>query len=501
MINVGSGIASQMVLVIVGIILLPYAMWRLGITAYGVYELAASIIVFLQFLQLGMSPTIIRFCNQSIATNDYDLLRKISSTAQLVLGVLGLVGMFGVVALTPFFLGFYGISKELHSQTIGLLCCMSLAFLVRMLLIVPNGLILGNNRYDLTNGVEIAANVLRLALVVGVFETFGPSVFVFGLCILSTQLFRLVACFFLAIRLNGSSVLFSTRHVDFNTLRSITGFSLLMFVNSVALYMVMQLPILIIGKTLGVEYVALLAPAKLLASTLSGVLVKICTPLVSVASQLKAKNRFEDFGRWTISIAAMVSLIGLGLALPFCTYGDRILQLWVGAEVAAIWVMVAIFVLGAVVAQTAGVIHYMALGSADMRPAVYSQIAVGCIASIGVTVGTIYCEWGLLYSVCFLLGCRVLRNLLVLTLAYSKHLNYDVLQFLRLVYMRPFIALLFACAVAWGGRKIWQSDSVFATGFGLTITLAVYVCLAIMLMPPTIKKRLHQFWSLKFNST
>ena len=70
-INAVSGWVAQLVFAGIGFILLPYCINRLGEQGYGIYQLARSALVFFMFLQLGMGPSLVRFCAQAVAKNDF----------------------------------------------------------------------------------------------------------------------------------------------------------------------------------------------------------------------------------------------------------------------------------------------------------------------------------------------------------------------------------------------------------------------------------------------
>ena len=169
-INAASGWAAQLVFAGVGFILLPYCIARLGVQGFGIYQIARSVLVFFMFLQLGMGPTLVRFCAQSIAKNDLEQIKKISSAAQLLLGGLGLFAALLCLGLIPVFIRFYEIPTEFVGETQGLLVCMALSLFFNMMLIVPQGLVFGANRYDLVSVVDICGHVLRLILIIVLFE-------------------------------------------------------------------------------------------------------------------------------------------------------------------------------------------------------------------------------------------------------------------------------------------------------------------------------------------
>ncbi len=485
--NVGSGMIAQVVFFVVGMILLPYVMRHLGVEAYGVYELAASAIAFFNILQLGIAPGLMRFYSQAIAANDREAIRKISGAAQLALGGLGLIGSISIIVMIPFFMDFYNIPEVLRHDTVGLIICMSISFVTNMIFIVPNSLIIGNNRCDVSNGIEIAANLWRLVSVICTFELVGPTILVLGVCLLSAQIFRLIAFLAFAIKFTGHRAIISRKSIDLVTLRSLAGFSLLMFVNTIAFFMVMQCPSLIVGKTMGVKYVTLLAPAKLLGNAIASFITKASNPLVPIASQFKENKECARLGRWAISVATIIFLIGLGILLPLVIYGEKIVGLWLSSEFGSAWTIIVIFALGAVVSQVASVLHYLALGGGGMKPVVFSQVVVGVVISIGIAVGTTYGGWSLISVASYVLACRVIRNMFYLTIAYSKQLNYNILQFFRQVYLEPLILFSVVALLGMLMRYFWLFESTISLVAGVLMVFCMYTALAFLISPATAK--------------
>ena len=195
-INTTSGWLAQGSLIVTGIILIPYAISSMGKQEYGFFQLGRSGLDVLVFLKLGMAPTLVRFCSQAIAAKDKDQIATISSTAQLILGGLGFVGMLIGMSLIPLFVSFFEVPSSLVFETIGLLICMTVSLLINFLFIVPNGFVCGANRHDAANYLNTVCNFMRLGLVVCVFELIRPSLLLFGLVILTMQLVRLLGIFF-----------------------------------------------------------------------------------------------------------------------------------------------------------------------------------------------------------------------------------------------------------------------------------------------------------------
>lgn len=497
--NAGSGALKQLVFAGVGFILMPYAIWRLGSEAYGVYQLAASALAFFMLLQLGMGPTLVRYYARSIAEKDTDTLQMVSSTAQCVLGGLGLIGMVVAIVLIPTFLAFYSVPSDMTFETSGLLVCMAIALLVNLLQIVPNGLLMGSSRHDLVNGADMACNLLRLGFIVAAFEVIGPSVLTLGVCILIPQLLRLMVSFFFASRVVGMNILFRPACVRTEILKSLLGFSSLNIVNSTAYSAVLQGPVLIIGKVLGEEAVTFYAPAVLIARTMRSVLGQVVTPLVPLASEAAAQKKNTLLGKWAVDISTFVAICGFAIVTIFWVFGEELIGLWLGHERAWTWMIIAVAVTGHSLLPTQGVNYWLALGGGDIKPTVISQVMLAVTVVTGVSIGMYFWSWGLMMVSVFTTICMCFRSIGLLAFAYSRQFNYDYSTYIYKVYIKPAVAFGLCLAVSWWLKSLVFSFSMVWASISLAILLILgYMVIGWLCVPVSIKRPIMQALTRKF---
>lgn len=491
-INAGSGFIAQFAAAGIGVILLPYAIWRLGDEAYGLFQLARSALVFFMFLRMGMGPTLVRFCAKAIANKDHEDIHKISSSAQLILGVLGFIGMAGVVIMIPFFLRIYNVPEELKPETIGLLLCMATSLFLNMVFIVPSGLLLGCNRYDVANGIEITAHLLRLALIIACFELIGPSIWLMGLCMFLTQFFRFTLLFAFAYKYLGKVVFFSAKAVNRESLKSLFSFGALNLINTIAIYFVIQGPILIIGAapSLGPEAVTLFSPAILIATSLQGFLGQMSRPLVPLASKAQADGNTRRLGQMTIQVAGIIVSIGLLIVLPLTIYGKEIIGLWLGQEKSYLWLLIAVMAVGIVISRSAAALSYIALGGGSILPEVYSQVVLGVITFTGVAIGAMVFHWNLLFIGIFMTILRCLRCAVYLPWAYRKAFSFSMSEYVTKVLIKP-ILIFFVILVAGRLLRVSEFDGNYFELIGQSIILFVLYGVAVFLLvlPESIKSK------------
>ena len=488
--NAATGWGNQVVTVLVGFVSLPYCILQLGEQSYGIYQLGASALVFFGILQLGMGPTLIRYYARAIAENDQKKIRQVSSTGLAMLGCLGILGAVLSLVSIPFFIHFYRIPQTLIWETTGLLVCLSLSLFLRMIMPAITGMLLGANRYDVSNSVMTFGQLLRFGLMIAFFELLHPSIFYFGLAILISQFVQVVLNFVFCLKLVGRSILFSFRQIHRATFRSMLNFSSLNLINSIAETTALQGPVLIIGKMFGEEMVTAFAPALVIAGAMRGFLAQIPRPLVPLASrEIKNENRIENLGRLSLKIGTVVAFVGFGVAIPFCAFGHELLSFWLGTDLAWTWPVVAIMATVIAIANIQSTNYFLALGCGSIAPIVFSQIFEAAVVLVGTILGIVLFGWELLGIVVFIGLCYFVRGVLYLAYAYSRQFSYSYAGCLLQVYGKP--ALVGGVSVAFGllVKNLFYPDNLVFLGMEIILTGLVYAVIGWMFVFPSDVKK------------
>ena len=438
--NTCSGWVAQLSAAAVGFIILPYNLQYLGKDVYGISVIAVTVIAMLQFLNLGMGPALLRFFSQAIAKNDKDELEKISSTSQLILGGLGVIGAVVIFAGIPWFLRFYEIAPENHHETKVLLFCLAISFFLSFHSMVFTGIVLASNRYDAINLNGVISSWLRMGLLVIFYNVFIPSLIWLGAAILISGIYSYLTVIGLSFHNQGKAILFSAKKVTLSWLPVLFSFSFLSLINSVFFSASIHVPLLIIGKTLGKETATLFYPAILVATYLFSILAQICNPLTPIAAQDQVNAGGKNIGRWAILFGQIISCVGYGCIFAAVVFMPDVLRIWLGNDFVDMSLTVTVLTIGVVYASIQGVNYNLALGANTIAPIAYSSVVMAILTSLGALLGTLYWNWGLLEVALCITIVRVLRNTFFLSWIYSKIFNYSFRDYFFKVYIKPAMA-------------------------------------------------------------
>ena len=435
--NVGSGWLAQTSAAIVGFIMLPYNLSHLGHEVYGISVLAVSAIAMLDFLSLGMGPALLRFFSQAIAKNDKVEITSLSSTSQLILGGLGLLGCLIILAGIPWFLQFYEIAPAHHHETVILLICLAVIFFQRFHTMVFANIVMASQRFDLVNFNSIVTSWLRLALLIFFYTMFNSSLAELGLATVLANTFNYLLTIAFSLQQQGKSVLFSPRQVTLSCLPTLFSFSALTLVNTIFFAASIQLPVMIIGKTLGKEMAAFFAPAVLVATYFSSIMGQIAGPLTPLASRDLVQNQGKNIGRWATLLGQVIAAVGYGCIFLSILFMPDILRLWLGAGFTWMSATVTILLTGIVYAQIQVINYNLALGASTIAPVAYSSVVMAILTSLGTLLGTMYWYWGLLQIAVCITTVRILRNTFFLAGMYSRLFHYSFVDYFFKVYIKP----------------------------------------------------------------
>ena len=462
--NACSGWLAQLSAAIVGFVMLPYNLKHLGKELYAINVLAVSAIAMMQFLNLGMGPALLRFFAQAITRKDQREIKVLSSTAQLILGTLGLVGALVIVAAIPWFHRFYEVPVEFRRGAGILLLCMAGSFFMEFHGMVFQSIVLANNRYDLVNIQKITSSWLRFLLLVIFYNVFTPSLAFLGLALLLGGVYNYVALIAMSLRESGSAVFFSFSCVRLARLPELFSFSVLTMIQSVFFSASIQVPFLILGKTLGKESATLFTPAMLIATYLSVFLWQIASPLTPLAARDRVQTGGDNIGRWALSFGQIVACAGYGCIFASIAFMPDILRIWLGNDFVAVAVVVTVVAVGNVYSSIQSVNYSLALGSSTIAPVAYSSVVMAFLTSLGTLLGTLWWNWGLWEIAICMTVVRVLRNTFFLSWVYSRLFKYSFRRYFFRVYIQPAIGGIVLLAVVLTVKRQFPN---FSPGFML----------------------------------
>jgi O-antigen/teichoic acid export membrane protein len=327
-----NGLGSAMGIV-VGLLLTPFMIDRLGLTAYGVWALALTLTFsggYASLADLGVEGATVRYVAEATADEDLDAVSRTVSTTLLLFCAIAAVLAPAAVALAHPFVSLFGVPHHLRGAATLCFALVAgqLAFELPARAFVA--VLEGTQRFVVYQGVELARALLQAALYVLVLLE-GWGIAALGGALAASSMCMLVTYGLLAHRaVPGLRV--SPLHARRAELRRIVRFGGGVFTLRLVGTVYRQMDKVIVGIALGPGAVALYEIANkvnLAAATMASVSVSAVVPAAAFVRRNAALLR-DMFVRG--------SCYATGASLPFAVAGfifaKPLLVSWIGPQAA-----------------------------------------------------------------------------------------------------------------------------------------------------------------------
>jgi O-antigen/teichoic acid export membrane protein len=331
--NVSTRYLAYLIDALIGLVMLPFNLAHLGMTAYGLWVVTSSITIYFSMLDLGYGGALVRFVAEYRAKRDREALNEVLSTLSVIYTGIAIVTYAMVMLLAFNLTSIVKVSPEQVTTSRLLLLIIGANVALRFIFGVYGGVIVGFQRYHLNNLTSIVTSIaVALVNVLVLLSGYGIVELV-----AATTAVRVLAL--LVYRINAHRV-FPGLSIDWRRfrrarLREVTGFSVFMLLLDGAYKLNYSSDVLVIGAFVGAPAVALWSPAQRLTEVmlrLSNQLSEALFPIVvdCDASQSAQRLRMVFLQGTRLSLATVVPIAG-GTAL----LAAPLLTAWLGRSFSA----------------------------------------------------------------------------------------------------------------------------------------------------------------------
>jgi membrane protein EpsK len=329
--NLAANIAYFIASIIVGILLVPYFVDTLGVAAYGLIPLTASVTGYVAIVVQSLNIAVTRFLTVDLQREDFTAANHTFNTAFFGLSAVILLMVPVVVAIAYFIPTIFNVPAGQESGSIILFLGVCGALLLRAWSGNFTVQLFAYNRLDLQNLVNLANLLVQTGLIVFFFALFGPNLALVGGAYLAGAAIASAVSIILAKRV-CPHLRVSIHAFDRSRVRNLSSLGGWVIVNQIGALLFVQIDLIVVnllfGATPAGEYAIALQWVVLLRSV-AGVLSEVLSPMILT---YYARDEIETLIR---VVTSAVKLMGLSMALPIgliCGFAPHLLTLWVGQE-------------------------------------------------------------------------------------------------------------------------------------------------------------------------
>jgi len=376
--NIFSNWGSYALATLVSFFISPYIVRKLGVTGYGVWTLILSLTGYLGLLDLGVRGAVTRYVAKFYAQAKHERSSHVASSAMVIFATAGMVAVLASAILAGFVVGHLRIPVQYQGAARLVLILIGLNIAASLINGVYGGILVGLQRFDLTNSIDVALNLVRAGATVYVLHE-GFGIITLACLQLGFTLARWTASAALVRRLYPE-LRIRVSLADRPGLKLIFSFSVFSFLLQLSGSLIYATDNVVIGAYLGVAAVTFFSIAGNLADYTRAIVGGISQTMTPLASSTEATSSQEQVQKIVLFGGRIGSMAVLPIAVTFMLRGASFIGLWMGPEYVeqsgkVLWILSWTLLFWAANSVTAGSL----LGMSKHRPLVPALMAEGVL--------------------------------------------------------------------------------------------------------------------------
>ncbi|PWB75860.1 hypothetical protein C3F09_01745 [candidate division GN15 bacterium] len=361
--------------ILIGFLFVPFITATLGSERYGIWVIAFQIIGYFILFDVGLERAVIKFVAQFSARREFAAVTRVLSTAgslYLMLGAAALVTswLFGFL-----FFDVFKAPPAVIQEGRGAFYLLGLLVAVRLCFSPWTGTVVGLQRSDIVNALDIGEEVLRIALLVTVLSL-RLSLTWLAAAVLGAGMIRQLSTV-LWLRVRHPEITPNRSAVDPATRRELFHYAGISFAITLAWLVVFGTDMALLGLMASTAAAGLYAPAANLMLYLRNAVNAAGTPLAPAVASLDSRDLGDTVRDAYLRGIKYTAFGAVFLAVGVLQYATPFVELWLRPEFE----------------DTSGVMVILAIGSAFFLPQIignavlfglekhrYLLIALGCEA-------------------------------------------------------------------------------------------------------------------------
>jgi O-antigen/teichoic acid export membrane protein len=313
---------------IIGFVLTPYVIRKLGSEGYGIWTLLFSLISYYGLLDLGMRSAVVYYSAQYRARKELEKINQVISSIGFFYSLMSLVIIaVSLVAARPFARSL-DVSPERRAELPVLLIVTSVSWLVSQP--VFSATLEGFQRFDLSSRIYILTSAMRAVSSLTILWM-GFGLIALTVNYLAIQLISSVASY-LAVRKCFPELELSKRHIQMPMLKTMLSYGVHTFIAYIGMQFLTNGAGLIAGwmqSPVVAGYLNL--PLRLLQQS-SDIIARVGTVSSSKGTELSTHGKTESVLRLGILSNRYCCALYAPVAIFLIVYGTPLIRRWVSAE-------------------------------------------------------------------------------------------------------------------------------------------------------------------------
>ncbi|WP_162303788.1 oligosaccharide flippase family protein [Paracnuella aquatica] len=467
---------------------------------YGLSTILFQIVSYLSLLDFGLGAAVSRFL-ATTRGNDEDAqhnMNKIISTAFYIYTALGVLVLIIGLSFAPMIPRFFDMKPELHGVAVSIGYTLSIFIALQFPLKVFSSIFFAHQRLVLSNTMSFIVNMLNQILPI-VFLAFGLGLWSFvmtniiGTLISVTVTLILLRKFYPYLRIR-------IKLFDRELVRKLFSFGFYMFLNVIAVYLIMFTDRFFIGTLVSLSVVTMYMLTAKIPEICRDLIFRITDNTYPALVEISEKENRDRFVRVHQKLLLITTACVMVAAFMILILNEWFMELWVGASFFA-GTEILLLTLGLMILHCILHVSSVCLNSAGIVKGFTLVSVVEAAFNVGLTfwLGKMYGIQGILWATII---ASALTSLWYVPRTAVKYMNISMMDYL----WKPLLLPLFA--VGSFGTLVYMASNYLMKGMPVTwinliaigtvtgLLFALFIWFAFLkkeiveFMPDSIKRKL-----------
>ncbi len=317
--------------ILVGIVVTPYVIHRLGVAEFGIVILVGTIMSFLGYLDLGLGLALTKYAAEYKAQGNISGFAVLLGSVRSLVYINGVLGLLIFLAIGQWLLPVFHIPEQSRGHMFIVFLLGGLTFLFNSMNSAAVGVVTATQRFDLITKINIANLVLtNILTVLAVYA--GYQVKAIMAINLLISIFVFVLYNILERKLFNNEVL--NFNWDWAEIKKAYRFGILSFITSLSAGALVFLDRLIIPIFINPTFLSYYSLPGNVALKTTGITNSLSAMLFPMASALQGAGENERMQQIYARAFRNLSIIAAGITTGIILFSRHILTFWLGSDFA-----------------------------------------------------------------------------------------------------------------------------------------------------------------------
>lgn len=446
---------------VIGFIMAPFLIHRLGNSYYGLWIILQSFVGYLGILDIGIKPALVKYVAEFNAQKKFKRLSQYVNTCFFMYLLIGIVTLALVIVLSNYLPFLINVSIDMRMVTETLVIIVGVQIALSFPFSIFSGMLPGLQRYDLDRTIRLSFRIANAILVI-MFLSHGYGIISLAFIGLATSLSSDIT-YSIVVRKLCPYVRITYKNFKRSDLRVIFNYSVTSFVVVISWRILFWTDSIVIGHFKSAAVVTYYAIASNLIRYFRDFLFGFSYVFTPAISEMKALEHTDKVRKTVLEGTRAASMIVFPIAIFLIVCGDKFISLWIGSGYEESYMILYILVLAQMISLPQHISEAYLFGVNEQRTLAFvlsgeaalnlalSIALVKPLGIIGVALGTliphliVYIGWFPVY-ICKKLGISlkkyaldsfglpfVLSVLYLAVLVYFRNVLLDTKSWLNLI--------------------------------------------------------------------